>query len=225
MRAEPQGFLTLRVAGGEGRDVAAPGAQKFQRHVAESADTDDGHAVRWLDAALHNGIKNRDAAAEQWPGFAGINAFGQRAAPGPLRPHARGESAVPADDGAFRLETEILIAGKALRTFAATAGEPAESHAVADFQALRVVAQRDDSTDDFVAGDERIRRHAPIVVEHREIAVADAAAFHGDFNLLAAELAGIVSKRLQRLFGAKCGEGFDIHLICLWFGNFSGCRG
>jgi hypothetical protein len=30
---------------------------------------------------------------------------------------------------------------------------------------------------------------------------------------------------LQRLFGAKCGEGFDIHLICLWFGNFSGCRG
>jgi predicted 3-demethylubiquinone-9 3-methyltransferase (glyoxalase superfamily) len=82
-----------------------------------------------------------------------------------------------------------------------------------------VFAERDDATDNFVAGHKRISRHAPIVVEHREIAVAEAATFHGDLHLLAAERAGIVFKRLQRLFGARCGEGFDVHLIFLWLGG------
>lgn len=66
-----------------------------------------------------------------------------------------------------------------------------------------------DAPDDFVAGNEGVGGHAPVVVEHGEIAVADAAALHGDLNLFAAEGAGGVFEGLEGLFGAESGEGFD----------------
>ncbi len=58
-------------------------------------------------------------------------------------------------------------------------------------------------------GDQRIGGHAPIVIKHGKIAVADAAALDGDFNLLVPEGAGRVFIRLQRLFGGGCREGVN----------------
>ena len=47
--------------------------------------------------------------------------------------------------------------------------------------------QRGDRAHDFMARHKRVRRHAPFVVEHGEVAVADAAALDGNLDLPDAE--------------------------------------
>lgn len=194
--AELQGFGAFGVAGGEGGDVASPGAEKLEGHVAEPADADDGDAVRGPHAALDDGIEHGDAAAEKRAGLCGVERLGERADPRPVGAHPGCKSAVALDDGALGAGAEIWVAREARGAGSATAGEPAEADAVADFEALGVFAEGDDFADDFVAGDERVGGHAPFVVEHGEVAVADAATLHGNLDLPDAERAGCVFKRL-----------------------------
>lgn len=110
---ELERLLALGVAGGEGSDLTAPGAEKFQRHVAEASDADDGDAIGRLDAKFEDGIEHSDAATEQRAGFGGIETFGNRADPSPVGAHASGESAVTSDDGALGFEAEVLISREA----------------------------------------------------------------------------------------------------------------
>lgn len=61
----------------------------------------------------------------------------------------------------------------------------------------------------FVAGHKRIGGHAPLVVEHGKIAMADAAALNGDLHLFAAKRTGGMAEWLECLPGAVGGEGLD----------------
>ena len=55
---------------------------------------------------------------------------------------------------------------------------------LADFQALGRGADRRDPAHDFVSQHGGILRHSPVVVQHREIGMAQAAMFHRDFHVL-----------------------------------------
>ena len=58
------------------------------------------------------------------------------------------------------------------------------------------VAERRHRAGHLVAGNERIVRHAPFVIEHRKIRVADAAVRDLDFHFLRPEFARIESRRV-----------------------------
>jgi len=60
----------------------------------------------------------------------------------------------------------------------ATAGNPAQAAQLADPRLGNAIANGDDPPDHLVAGHERKGAHTPGVVEHRDIAVAEAAVQH-----------------------------------------------
>ena len=53
-----------------------------------------------------------------------------------------------------------------------------------------------------MAGNEGILRHAPFVIQHREIGMADAAVSDLDFHFLRTKFARIKGKWFQRTFGS-----------------------
>ena len=102
------------------------------------------------------------------------------------------------DDRPLRFGAEMVRARHALRTVHATRRGPAEPDSLTDFQALRRRAEGTDSSDDFMSQDRGIIRHAPVVVEHRNVGMAQAAVFDGNLHVLGAESSEL--DRLQRHF-------------------------
>jgi hypothetical protein len=58
-----------------------------------------------------------------------------------------------------------------------------------------------------MSGNEREFRHAPFVIEHRDIRVADPAVRDLDFDFFGAEFARVEGKRLQCRMGRGGGVG------------------
>lgn len=106
------------------------------------------------------------------------------------------------DDRPFRCHAEILISRQALWASSAGAREPAETNAISKLQTFRRFPEGNDFSNHFVARDKRIRRHPPVIIEHREIAVTNPASLHLDLDLLGTERARVVFKRLQSGFRA-----------------------
>jgi len=69
---------------------------------------------------------------------------------------------------------------------------------------------RGDGADDLVTRHKRVSGQLPVVVEHREVAVADAAGLHRDLDLLGAEGAevDIAFGEFAAGFGGDHGGGF-----------------
>ena len=155
------------------------------------------------------GLKTVIPPQNSGPALAASSAVGQRRRPHRLGPNPVGEAAVAADHGRLRGRTEVVVAGHALVAVHAGAGEPAEPHRLPGVQVADVLAHRRDRADDLVAGDERVGRHLPVVVEHAEVAVADAAIAHVDVDLVVAERAQRVLERRQRAAGGGRGVGLD----------------
>jgi hypothetical protein len=126
-----------------------------------------------------------------------------------VRAHAFGESSGPADDRVLAAGAKIVVAAQAVGAAHATAGKPTEPDAVADFDFFHLVARRHDAAGDLVAGDERILRVAPVVVDDRKVRVTNAAVVNGDFDLLVAEGSGGVFERFESRSGGLRGVGFD----------------
>ena len=64
------------------------------------------------------------------------------------------------------------------------------------------MAQGDDRADRFVAGNEREIGHAPFVVEHGEVGMADSAVADLDLDFLGTEFTRIEAEGLKR--GTRC---------------------
>lgn len=175
------GFLDFARAGGEGGDIATPLIQEHDGHVAQAANAEHAHAVGGLHV-VHDGGKYRDAAAQQRAGLGGVYALRNGHRPHPMAAHLLRKGPVPPHDGGLQGGAHLLVAVQAGLAVQAAAGAPAHAHALADFEAFlgRYVAQAHDAADGFVAGHEGIGRDAPLVVEHREVGVADAAVLHGN---------------------------------------------
>jgi len=73
---------------------------------------------------------------------------------------------------------------------------PAETHALAHFEVRDRTPGRGDGADDLVTGHQWIAANTPLVLEHAEIAVADAAVLHVDLDLMRCQRPGVVLEGL-----------------------------
>ena len=77
--------------------------------MAKAPDADHGDPVGGLYTELHNGIEDRDAAAEERSSAGGIQGVRERRGPHPVRTDPRGKSAMTAHDGSLRRGAEVLV--------------------------------------------------------------------------------------------------------------------
>ena len=70
--------------------------------------------------------------------------------------------------------------------------EPAQSDAVAGLHPFRELTHRFNDTHRLVPGDQREDRVAPLVVDHREVGMADPAGLDADLHLLRTQRAGLI---------------------------------
>jgi hypothetical protein len=101
----------------------------------------------------------------------------------------------------------MVISGQALVTREAAISHPANADTLANLEALGFYAEGDDGADGFMSGNEREFRHAPLVVEHRDIRVADPAVRDFDFDFFGAEFTRVEGERLQCRMGRGGGVG------------------
>ncbi len=91
----------------------------------------------------------------------------------------------------------------------AASGVPADADALAEPQTLGLRAERDHGADRFVARDEGIAGHAPVVVPHRQIGMADAAVLDANLHVLAAKRTGFEFADGECRTGFGGGPGSD----------------
>ena len=203
MGSESAGFSFLIVARGEGVNFAAPFIGKLQGQVAQAADADDAHPRRGWNLVGQERIEHGDTPAQERPGLDQIERIRDGAHPRPLRPQAIGKTAVAADDGALGGWAKIVIAGQTLVAMKTAGRRPTNANALAQFEAFGLPTQGDHRSDRFMSRNERELRHAPLVVEHGKIGMANSAVRNFDFHLLRAQFAGVKFKGLQESFGAS----------------------
>ncbi len=168
--------------------------------------------LRRSDVVLYEGRERCDAAAEHRAELLHdllVEFFRNRGRPDPVAPHAVREPAVPADDGLLAVGAPVVAALEALVAMRAGVAEPAEADTLAFLQFRHVLPDGRDRADDLVPADERVLAHAPLVVEHRHVAVADAARLDLDLDLPRLQLAGVVLERLELALGFIGGIGVE----------------
>jgi hypothetical protein len=109
-----------------------------------------------------------------------------------------GEATVAPDDSPLACGTEVVVTAHALRTSHAAFGKPAEPDAVAGDKIFNHRTNGLDAANDFVSGDERVGGKAPLVAEHAEIRVTDAAVFDADVDMLGADGREFVGEGFER---------------------------
>jgi hypothetical protein len=109
-----------------------------------------------------------------------------------------GKATVAADNGPLTCGAEVVVTAHALRTGHAAFGKPAETNAVARDKIFNHRTNGLDTANDFVPGDERIGGKAPLVAEHAEIRVTDAAVFNADVDMLGADGREFVGEGFER---------------------------
>ena len=196
-------------AAGEGNDFATPMLEELKCVVAETSDTHDGDAVERTYIELNEGIENSNATTEERASFRGIETFGQRDRALGFAAHEIRESAVATDDGLFRGEAKVMVAGHATGAEHATGGEPAEADCLANFEVGDVSSDGFDFADSFVAPDERVLGETPFVVAHRKIRMADPTVSDGDIDLIWTKFSELIFEGGERSIGGFCGVSVD----------------
>ncbi len=194
----------------------------MHRQVAQAANADDTHPVGGLDPGLDDGVEDRDTAAEERPGLAGIQRLGDRGGPGPLATHHVGETAVAAHQGPLNRAAEVVVAVHTVVAVHAAAGIPPQSHQVTDLDPMDELTGGGHPAHHLVSGDQRVLAHAPFVVQHAQVGVADAAVLHLDVHLVRAQLPQLKAERLQGplLFHRRKG----VYFRCAHLESPSRCR-
>ena len=119
----------------------------------------------------------------------------------PVDAHRLGPAAGAMDDRALVLGAEVFVAAHAPFAMPAGVGLPADADAPADLDSVHVAPHGRDRADDFVAGNQRVGAETPVVVDHGDVAVTDAAVRHAHVHLLRPQRPGLVLERLQPCFG------------------------
>src|SRR4029077_16837127 len=198
MSAQLPRFRFLAVTGGKGMYFTAPFVGELERHVSQSTDADDpdtgggGHLMNqeWREYC--------DAAAQERSHFCQVQRIGQRANPWPLSSNAIRKAALSPDNGPLGSGAQVLVTGKTFVACKTAMSEPPESDALSDFQPLRRLAQCDNRSGHLVSRHEWVLGHAPFVVEHRKIRVAESTVRYFDFDLFRTKGAGVETEKFQR---------------------------
>jgi len=166
--------------------------------VTEASDANDPNAICGPDSEFDDGVEDGDASAEERTGTDGGKGFGKFCGPGPVGADEIGEAAVAPDDGPLPCGAEVVVAAHALWTGHAAFRKPAETNAVAGDKVFNHRTNGLDATNDFVSGHERIGGKAPLVAEHAEIRVTDAAVFDADVDMLGTDGREFVGEGFER---------------------------
>jgi hypothetical protein len=108
------------------------------------------------------------------------------------------ESAVPANNRLLSSRAKIEVTLLARVAVAATFGEPTHAHLISFFKAMRSRAYVDHFADHLVSGHQREDCVSPVVADHGNIGMTDAAGLDLDFNLPLCQRFGGVFKGLKR---------------------------
>ncbi len=207
--AEFQRFLLFGFAGGEGGDMTPPRPGELEREMSEAADADDGDLRCGRELGLHERVEDGDAAAEHRADGARRDGCGQLHDAGGLRADDVGEAAMTADDGCLCCCTHVMVATQALPAMQAVAGVPAEADAITDVEVLHARPDGADAAGHLMARNQGVIGHAPVVLEHAEIAVADATMFNIDVNFIITDRAERVGEWFKRFPRCRGGEGVN----------------
>src|SRR5262249_1386827 len=143
--------------------------------MSQSTDANNPHSGSGEHVMNQKGRKYSDSAAEERSDFCEVQRIRQRTNPGPLSSNTIRKAAVASDNGPLSRGAKALITREAFVAGEATVSEPAESHALADLESLRPFSQCGNCAGYLMSRHERVIGHAPVVIEHREIRVAEAA--------------------------------------------------
>ena len=158
IRSHRQHFLFFRRVRTECRHFAAHRVQQFDGNMTEPPDTNHTHTAGGGDMVHQQRFKDGNAAAQQRACGFDINAVRQRNDPLPVGAQFIGKTALVEDgwNGAFKAVD--LVAADTGVAMTAAACRPANTHALAHFQAfvLRSAAERHDAANHFVSGDQWI---------------------------------------------------------------------
>jgi hypothetical protein len=111
------------------------------------------------------------------------------------------ETAAMPNDGELNLRAKMMAARHALATVHATSRVPTHAHPLANSNSPGIWADSGDASNDFVAEDGRVLGNAPVVIQDREIGVAQTAVLNGDLNILRPGRSKVDDVKLERLFG------------------------
>lgn len=212
-------FLGFVHGRSEGGDFAAPFIEKLHGEVAEAADANNSNTICGSNAEFDDGAEDRDPTAEEWAGAGSGEGFWKFRSPSPVGADEVGKAAVASHDGPLACATKVVIATHALGTGHAAFGKPAKTNAVAGSEIFNHRSNGLDATNDFVTGHEWVRGKPPLIAEHAEIRVADAAVFHADVHMLGADGREFVGEGLERRCGGLSGVGVDgghDGIFCFW---------
>ena len=213
-------FLGFIGGGSEGSDFAAPFIKKLHGEVTETSDANDSNSVCGPDSEFDDGAEDCDASAEERTGTDGGKGFGKFCSPSPMGADKIGEATVAPDDGPLACGTEVVVTAHALRTGHAAFGKPAKAHSVTGCEVFDHRTNGLDTPHDFVSGHERVGGKAPLVAEHAEIRVTDAAVFDTDVDMLGADGREFVGEgfkgRCRGLSGVSVNSGHG-GIIEYWF--------
>src|SRR5262249_49180111 len=105
---------------------------------------------------------------------------------------------VPSNNSALRCGAQVLLSGKTFVAVQTTMRKPAKANPLTELESFCGFTQRDNCSHHFVSRHKRVLRHAPFVVEHREVGVAKATMRHFNLDFLGAKRTRVETKKLQR---------------------------
>lgn len=165
--------------------------------MTETADPDYSDPVSRHDAADDYRTEDGNAAAEERSDRGRVQLVGDGCCPEAVRPDTLGETSMSTDNGLFVVRAEIVISTEALLTLLAGLTVPSKTDSLPYFQMSDEIAFLDDSSRHFVAWNNRVAGHSPVIAPHTEIAVAKAAIVDRDFDFIRSEFSGIVFEDFQ----------------------------
>ncbi len=202
------GFLAGRAA--EQRHLGAHGLGQLQPHVAQAAQTDDGHLAAGAHIPVAQRRVGRDARAQQRRGAGQIQPLGHLehemlgnddllavAAVG-ARAVDRVGAVVGVGGAVFAVLFPALSAGVAV---AARLDHAAHADRVAGLEARDLGADLQHAAHDFVAGHHRIPRAAPVVADVVHVGVADPAVQDLDDDVVRPRAAAVELEQAQAAGG------------------------
>src|SRR6266536_2044948 len=205
-------LIELARARRERGHVAAIRGSELHGHVPQPADADDAYPIGRLGEPGQR-REDGDTPAQERPGVGEVQLFRQRDGPGPVRADVTREPAAMTDDRCLRLRAKVMASRHALVAVHAATGDPADADALSDLESLGIRTYSRDSTDDLVAENRGVLRHAPVIVQDGEIGVTQTAVFDGDFNVLGPERSEINGFEHHRLFSRLRDPRLIIHRV------------
>src|SRR5210317_716875 len=169
--------------------------------------------VSGLDVVLDYGIENSDPTTEKRSRSGDVDALRQWNDPAFVRSYLIGKAAVTANDYSLSGGTQIVISRHALATSHTRLGKPTEANCLPWLEMRDPFTHCANFSYDFMTRHEGVFSHFPVVVQHAQVAMTNAARADVNFNLVSRKLPRIVFKGFQMSSSCLCCIRFCRHFL------------